>query len=332
MKNNLGTIFFLYLTVLFEYHKVNIIIKADEVERMNNYSEQKISNYQQKNENRARLLIRCPDQPGIVAAVSKFLYKHGANIVTSDQYTLDPEGGQFFMRIAFDCPDLMKQKEALEKDFLAVAEKFNMHWDIMYVQEIKKMAIFVSKEPHCLLELLWEWQSGDLMANIALVISNHETAREFVESLGIPFYYIPANKDIRKDAEQQQKELLKQYDVDLIVLARYMQILTPDFVANFKNRIINIHHSFLPAFIGAKPYERAFERGVKMIGATSHYVTNDLDEGPIIEQDIGRVDHRDDAAAMKKIGQAIERSVLASAVKWHLDDRIIVNGNKTIVF
>ncbi|WP_405096960.1 formyltetrahydrofolate deformylase [Oceanobacillus sp. FSL H7-0719] len=299
---------------------------------MSSYSAQKIQTYQQENENRARLLIRCPDQPGIVSAVSKFLHEHGANIVTSDQYTLDPEGGQFFMRIEFDCPALMKRKEELEEAFLPIAETFAMHWEIRYVQEIKKMAIFVSNEPHCLLELLWEWQSGDLMADISLVISNHETSREIVESHGIPFYYIPANKDIRAQVEQQQKELLKQYDVDLVVLARYMQILTPDFVEDYKDRLINIHHSFLPAFIGAKPYERAFQRGVKMIGATSHYVTNELDEGPIIEQDIGRVDHRDNAAAMKKIGQSIERSVLSRAVKWHLDDRIIVNGNKTIVF
>lgn len=299
---------------------------------MNSYSEKKIQMYQKENENRARLLIRCPDQPGIVAAVSRYLHEHDANIVSSDQYTLDPEGGQFFMRIEFDCPDLIKRKSELEKEFLPIAEKFKMNWEIMYVSEIKNMAIFASKEPHCLLELLWEWESGDLMANIALVISNHETVRDMVESRGIPFYYIPANKDIRAQVEEQQKQLLEEYNIDLVVLARYMQILTPDFVKDYENRLINIHHSFLPAFVGAKPYERAFERGVKMIGATSHYVTNDLDEGPIIEQDIGRVDHRDNSADMKKAGQFIERSVLARAVKWHLDDRIIVNQNKTIVF
>lgn len=299
---------------------------------MHTYTEEKIQAYQKDNENRARLLIRCPDQPGIVATVSQFLYEHGANIVTSDQYTLDPEGGQFFMRIEFECPGLMDKKADLEKDFTPIAEKFDMHYDIMYVHELKNVAIFASKEPHCLLELLWEWESGDLMANIAVVVSNHEVVRAIVESRGIPFHYIPANKDIRTQAEAQQKEILKQYDVDLVILARYMQILTPDFVKEYKNQIINIHHSFLPAFIGANPYERAFNRGVKMIGATSHYVTDDLDEGPIIEQDIGRVDHRDDVAAMKKIGQAIERSVLARAVKWHLEDRIIVHGNKTIVF
>ncbi|WP_337019568.1 formyltetrahydrofolate deformylase [Oceanobacillus massiliensis] len=299
---------------------------------MNTYSQGKLQAYKDKNENRARLLIKCPDQPGIVAAVSKFLSDHGANIVASNQYTMDPEGGEFFMRVEFDCPDLKENAERIELEFLPLASRFQMEWKMMYVSELKNMAIFVSKEPHCLLELLWEWQSGDLMANIALVISNHETAREMVESLGIPFYYIPASKEIRKQVEEQQKQLLEQYDVDIIVLARYMQILTNDFVKGYENRIINIHHSFLPAFIGAKPYERAYQRGVKMIGATSHYVTSDLDEGPIIEQNIGRVDHRDNEDAMKKIGQSIERSVLARAVKWHLDDRIIVHRNKTIVF
>lgn len=299
---------------------------------MNSYSEGKIQAFQKQNDNRARFLIKCPDQPGIVAAVSKFLYEHNANIVASDQFTMNPEGGEFFIRIEFECPDLKGQVGKLETTFLPIAEKFNMEWKIMYVRDIKNMAIFVSNEPHCLLELLWEWQSGDLMANIALVISNHETAREMVESLGIPFYYIPANKEIRHQVEEKQKQLLEQYEVDLIVLARYMQILTPDFVGHYENRIINIHHSFLPAFIGAKPYERAYQRGVKMIGATSHYVTNDLDEGPIIEQNIGRVDHRDNGDDMKKIGQSIERSVLARAVKWHLEDRILVYKNKTIVF
>lgn len=198
--------------------------------------------------------------------------------------------------------------------------------------ELKRVAIFVSKELHCLHELIWEWQTYNLMAEIAVVISNHEEARELVERLNIPFHYMKANKDIRAEVEKKQLELLEQYDVDVIVLARYMQILTPDFVSAHPNRIINIHHSFLPAFIGANPYKRAYERGVKLIGATSHYVTNDLDEGPIIEQDIERVDHRGNAEALKNIGRTIERSVLARAVKWHLEDRVIVHENKTIVF
>ncbi|MFX3623577.1 MAG: formyltetrahydrofolate deformylase [Ectobacillus sp.] len=293
---------------------------------------EQIQQFQEQNRNRGRLLITCPDQPGIVAAVSKFLYEYDANIIESSQYSTNPEGGTFFIRIEFECPGLQTKAPGLELRFQTIASTFKMEWRFTYVHEIKKTALFVSKEPHCLLELLWEWQSGDLMADIALVISNHEDARDVVESLGIPFYYIPASKENRARAEEEQLQLLQEYKVDLIILARYMQILTPDFVAAYPNRIINIHHSFLPAFIGAKPYERAYERGVKLIGATSHYVTNDLDEGPIIEQGIERVDHRDNVEALKKIGRSIERSVLARAVKWHLEDRIIVHRNKTIVF
>ncbi|QGH36577.1 formyltetrahydrofolate deformylase [Gracilibacillus salitolerans] len=299
---------------------------------MKSYIAEKLATFKKTNKNRARLLINCADQPGIVAAVSQFLYEHNANIIESNQYSTDPHGGEFFIRIEFEMDHLKANVDKLEADFQQVKEAFNMEATFKYVDQVKKVAIFVSKEPHCLLELLWEWQSGDLMADISLVISNHETSREFVEPLGIPYYYIPANKDIRKQVEEKQIQLLKEYQIDVIVLARYMQILTPNFVETFKNKIINIHHSFLPAFIGAKPYERAYHRGVKLIGATSHYVTNDLDEGPIIEQDISRVDHRDNVEAMKKIGQSVERSVLARAIKWHLEDRIIVYGNKTIVF
>ncbi|SFL68042.1 formyltetrahydrofolate deformylase [Gracilibacillus orientalis] len=299
---------------------------------MKSYIAEKIAAFKKINKNRARLLINCADQPGIVAAVSQFLYEHDANIIESNQYSTDPHGGEFFIRIEFEMDNLKAQVEKLEADFQKIKTAFNMKATFKYVDQIKKVAIFVSKEPHCLLELLWEWQSGDLMADISLVISNHETSREFVEPLGIPYYYIPANKDIRKQVEEKQIQLLQENEIDVIVLARYMQILTPNFVETFKDKIINIHHSFLPAFIGAKPYERAYHRGVKLIGATSHYVTNDLDEGPIIEQDISRVDHRDNVEAMKKIGQSVERSVLARATKWHLEDRIIVYGNKTIVF
>lgn len=299
---------------------------------MNTFVQEKLNEYRHQCRNRAKLLIHCPDQPGIVAAVSEFLYSQNANIIESNQYSTDPSGGEFFLRLVFEKPDLQGSQQVLEENFAPLAEKFEMDWSIKYASQLKKMAVFVSKEPHCLQELLWEWQSGDLMAELTVVISNHEDSRDLVESLGIPYHYVPASKANRNEAEQKQLELLKEYEIDVIVLARYMQILTPRFVAAHSNRIINIHHSFLPAFIGAKPYERAYQRGVKLIGATSHYVTNDLDEGPIIEQDIGRVDHRDNSADMKKAGQAIERSVLARAVKWHLDDRIIVHGNKTIVF
>lgn len=310
----------------------NIFITDREVVIMNSYINDQIEVFKERNQNRGRLLVSCPDQPGIVSTVSKFLFSHNANIIESSQYSTNPEGGTFFIRIEFECPNLKDKAKEMEIQFAEIASAFSMDWNLTHVYNVKKAAIFVSKELHCLLELLWEWQSGDLMADIALVISNHEDARSVVESLDIPFYYIPANKDIREQVEEKQLQLLEEHDIDLIVLARYMQILTPKFVAANPKKIINIHHSFLPAFIGARPYERAYERGVKLIGATSHYVTNELDEGPIIEQDISRVDHRDHVDSLKKSGRSIERSVLARAVKWHLEDRIIVHQNKTIVF
>nr|WP_106779639.1 formyltetrahydrofolate deformylase [Lysinibacillus timonensis] len=283
-------------------------------------------------ENRARLLVKCPDKPGIVSVLSTFLFKHNANIIESNQYSSDPENGTFFIRIEFHCDHLQNKSSQMENEFEVIASQYEMEYSFYYLNKRQRSAIYCSKELHCLLELLWEWQNGDLETDIALVISNHEDARSIVESYGIPFYYLPANKDIRKQVEAEQIKLMEEYNVDLLILARYMQILTPEFVDHFENRIINIHHSFLPAFIGANPYERAHKRGVKLIGATSHYVTNELDEGPIIEQDVERVDHRDNISTLKKIGRQIERRVLTKAVKWHLENRIIVEGNKTIVF
>ncbi|MFC7686874.1 formyltetrahydrofolate deformylase [Ureibacillus sp. GCM10028918] len=283
-------------------------------------------------ENRARLLVKCPDKPGIVSVLSSFLLKYNANIIESSQYSSDPENGTFFIRLEYYCDHLQTKAQEMEQEFRQIADNYEMTYHFYYLNNRQRSAIYVSKELHCLLELLWEWQNGDLQTDIAVVISNHEDARSIVESYGIPFYYLPANKDIRKEVEAQQIALMEEYNVDLLILARYMQILTPEFVNHFENQIINIHHSFLPAFIGANPYDRAYKRGVKLIGATSHYVTNDLDEGPIIEQDVERVDHRDDVATLKKIGGKIERRVLAKAVKWHLENRIIVEGNKTIVF
>ncbi|SNS83551.1 formyltetrahydrofolate deformylase [Bacillus sp. OK838] len=299
---------------------------------VSNFVQDQLQEFREKNQDRGRLIIKCPDRPGIVSTVTAFLKEYDANIVELSQYSMNPEGGTFFTRIEFDCPGLKDKAKDMQLAFQEVSTTFSMQWTFNHVSDLKRTAIFVSKEPHCLLELLWEWQSGDLLADIALVISNHEDTRQIVESMGIPFYYIPANKDIRKEVETKQLGLLEEFNVDLIVLARYMQILTPDFVAAHPNKIINIHHSFLPAFIGARPYERAYDRGVKLIGATSHYVTNDLDEGPIIEQDIERVDHRDSAGDMKKIGRSAERRVLARAVKWHLEDRVLVHENKTVVF
>lgn len=282
-------------------------------------------------ENRARMLISCPDGPGIVATISQFLHQHGANIVQSDQYTIDPEGGMFFMRIEFDLLGLEQKIDMLKQDFSSIADSFQMEWSIHQLSNKKKIAIFVSKEDHCLVELLWQWQAGDLDADITMVVSNHPDMKEYVESFDIPFHHIPVTADSKAAAEQKQLELVNG-KVDLIVLARYMQIVSPALIAPYRNRIINIHHSFLPAFVGGKPYAQAYERGVKIIGATAHYVTEELDGGPIIEQDIQRVSHRDDVNELKRIGRTIERVVLARAVKWHIDDAILVHQNKTVVF
>lgn len=282
-------------------------------------------------ENRARMLISCPDRAGIVAAVSQFLYEHEANIVQSDQYTMDPEGGMFFMRIEFDMLHLNDRLSELETHFSTIAEKFAMKWQISKVSEKKRLAIFVSKEDHCMLELLWQWQAGDLDADIAMVVSNHEDMREYVESFDIPYHYISVTPDTKIEACKKQLEIVDG-QADVIILARYMQIIDPLFIEKYRNRIINIHHSFLPAFVGGKPYHQAFERGVKLIGATAHYVTEELDGGPIIEQDVGRVTHRADVNELKRIGRTIERVVLARAVHWHVEDRILVHNNKTVVF
>ncbi|WP_334073698.1 MULTISPECIES: formyltetrahydrofolate deformylase [Paenibacillus] len=281
--------------------------------------------------NRARMLISCPDGPGIVSAVSRFLHEHGANIVQSDQYTMDPEGGMFFMRIEFDLEQLEDRAAGLQSDFAAIADKFNMQWNLYQLSRKKKLAILVSKEDHCLVELLWQWQAGDLDAEISMVISNHPDMKEYVESFGIPYHYIPVTPETKKEAERQQLDLVNG-KVDLIVLARYMQIVSPALIEPYRNRIINIHHSFLPAFVGGKPYSQAYDRGVKIIGATAHYVTEELDGGPIIEQDVQRVSHRDNVGELKRIGRTIERVVLARAVKWHIEDRILVHQNKTVVF
>jgi len=277
------------------------------------------------------MLISCPDKPGIVAAVSQFLLEYGANIVQSDQYTMDPEGGMFFIRIEFDLPELADRAEQLKRDFSHVADKFSMAWSLSLASQKKRLAIFVSKEDHALLELLWHWRAGDLNADIAMVISNHPDMRELVEPFGIPYHHIPVTADTKAEAERRQLEVVGD-KVDAIILARYMQIVSPSFIKHYTNRIINIHHSFLPAFVGGKPYAQAHNRGVKIIGATAHYVTEELDGGPIIEQDVQRVSHRDNVEDLKRIGRHIERIVLARAVAWHVEDRIIVHNNKTVVF
>lgn len=282
--------------------------------------------------NTARLLVTCPDRPGIVAAISNFFYNHGANITALDQHSTDPEGGTFFMRLEFQTPHLDLPRSVLERSFEeAVANRYDMNWRISYAADYKKVVVMVSKYDHALLELLWRWSRGELPAEITMVISNHPDLRNEAERFDVPYHHVPVTKESKRKAEQEMLELLGD-QTDLIVLARYMQILTNRVVDRYKKQIINIHHSFLPAFVGANPYGRAHERGVKLIGATAHYVTEELDEGPIIEQDVIRVSHRHRVEDLKQLGRTIERNVLARAVQWHLEDRIIVHENETVVF
>jgi formyltetrahydrofolate deformylase len=283
-------------------------------------------------ETTARLLITCPDQPGIVAAVTTFLYHHGVNITELDQHSTDPEGGRFFLRLEFQTPHLDVPRSALERAFReSVASRFTMDWRISYAADKPRMAILVSKHDHASLELLWRWQRGELRVDIPVVISNHDDLRESVERFGVPFEHVAIDAATHAQAEAKMLKLLEG-KTDFIVLARYMRILSADFVAQYPHKIINIHHSFLPAFVGADPYQQAYTRGVKLIGATAHYVTSDLDQGPIIDQDTGRVSHRHEVADLRRLGRDLERQVLARAVRWHVEDRVIVDGNKTIVF
>lgn len=276
----------------------------------------------------ARLLIACDDQPGIVAAVAGVLAQHGANIISLDQHSTDSEGGRFFQRTVIHLDGLAAARPALEADIAAVAERFGMEWSLHDVARRKRVAIFVSKYDHCLMELLWRTQRGQLDIDITMVVSNHPDLAEAVRSFGVPFVHIPSGD--KQLMEERQLDLLRG-NVDLVVLARYMQILTDDFIERLEAPIINIHHSFLPAFIGANPYARAKDRGVKLIGATAHYATADLDEGPIIEQDVTRVTHSDSAAQLQSRGADVERQVLARAVQWHAEDRVIVHGKSTVI-
>jgi len=281
--------------------------------------------------NTARLLITCEDKPGIVQAVSSFLYHQGANITALDQYATEAQGGRYFMRVEFELEHLQSRKDTLIQTFAAnVAERYNMQWRLAFVNELKKVGILVSKVDHALLELLWRHARGGLACEITKVVSNHEDLREAVENFGIPFEVVPVNKENKREAYAQIDELMQ--GNDLLVLARYMQILDEEFARHWEMKVINIHHSFLPAFVGANPYKQAYEKGVKLIGATAHYVTADLDQGPIIEQDVERVSHDFTVEQLRELGQDVERNVLARAVKWHLEDRIIVDGNKTVVF
>jgi formyltetrahydrofolate deformylase len=274
-----------------------------------------------------RLVISCPDRPGVISAVSTFLAQAGANIVRSDQYSTDPAGGEFFLRMEFTGA----AADIAERFGQDVGERFGMSWRFWDAARLKRVAILVSREDHCLQELLWRSRRGELEAELVLVASNHEDTRRDVEAFGLPFHHVPVTPATKPAAEERLLELLAGR-CDLVVLARYMQILSREFLDRVGVPVINIHHSFLPAFAGAAPYGQARERGVKLIGATAHYVTEELDAGPIVEQNVIRVSHRDDVPMLARLGADIERAVLARAVQWHCQDRVLRNGETTVVF
>ena len=275
-----------------------------------------------------RLLLACPDRPGLIAAVSGFLAEAGLNIVDADQHSSNE--GRFFMRMAFDAVPAGDREEIHGRFEAEIAKRFEMDHRFAESSERKRVAIMVSREDHCLSDLLWRWRSGELGAEIVAVVSNHADHERQVSSLGLPFHHVAVEPGAKDEAEARMLALLA--EVDLLVLARYMQVLSAGFLRDLGAPAINIHHSFLPAFVGADPYGRAHERGVKLIGATAHYVTEELDAGPIIDQDVTRVSHRDEVIDLERIGRDIERLVLARAVKAHIDDRVLIDGARTIVF
>ena len=281
--------------------------------------------------NLGTLLVSCPDRRGIVAGLAQLLYGHGANILDSDQHS-DEAAGMFFQRIRFDLSEAMSDRTTLEKAVREVGERFDMQWRIAYEDDVKRMAIFVSKYDHCLVDLLLRHRAGELRCEIPLIISNHPDLESLAQQFDVRFEVFPITKASKRTQEDAELELLRSLDIDLVVLARYMQILSAELVSHLPGRIINIHHSFLPAFIGGKPYHQAHARGVKLTGATAHYVTADLDEGPIIEQDVVRCSHKDSVKALIRKGRDLEKLVLSRAVRWHLEDRVLVCGNKTVVF
>ncbi|MHB1859797.1 MAG: formyltetrahydrofolate deformylase [Solirubrobacteraceae bacterium] len=279
----------------------------------------------------ARLLIACPDRPGIVATVSGFLFEHGANIVSSHQYSTDPSGGRFFLRTEFFHDELPSSASELEARFAAqVAQPLEMEWSIRYWGQRQRLGILVSRYDHCLVDLLWRWRRRELDVDIVCVISNHPDLEREVSGVGVDFHHVPVERERRRDAEREMLALLAG-NVDVVVLARYMQLLSGELLGELGVPVINIHHSFLPAFAGANPYRRAREHGVKLIGATAHYVTAELDGGPIIDQDVVRVDHSQTQPDLERVGRDVERMVLARALALHLDDRVIVDGSRTVV-
>jgi formyltetrahydrofolate deformylase len=280
---------------------------------------------------RLRLLTSCPDRRGIVAAVGGFVADAGGNITSSHQHTTDPDGGRFFTRVEFSLPEGLRERTFAAGFARVVADPFGMTWSLSAADRPKRVALLASRYDHCLLDQLWRWRSGELPADIRVVISNHADLQELVAGFGVSYVHVPVTSEAKPEAEER---LLRELEgrVDLVVLARYMQILSEDFLDRVGVPVINIHHSFLPAFAGADPYRRAFDRGVKLIGATAHYVTAELDAGPIIEQDVVRVTHADTVADLTGFGRDVERLVLAKAVRLHLEDRVMIDGDRTVVF
>jgi len=279
----------------------------------------------------ATLLVNCRDRTGLVAALSSFVFSHGGNILDADQHA-EAQSGEFFMRLVWDLAGFDLDREGIRAGLAELAERFSLRWELSFSDRVPRVVVFATKASHCLYDLLLCQQIGDLGGNIVAVISNHDVLADVCKHFDVPFTVIPVERNDKRKAEQQQLALLESLDADVVVLARYMQILSAEFVDRWPNRIINIHHSFLPAFAGARPYHQAKERGVKIIGATAHYVTADLDQGPIIEQNVRRVSHRDEVEDLMRAGRDLEREVLTRAVRLHLQRRVLVSGNRTIVF
>jgi len=278
----------------------------------------------------ATLLISCPDQQGLVAKIANFIYANGGNIIHADQHR-DEASGLFLSRIEWSLEGFNLPRDLIGPAFNAIAQPLQANWQLRFSDTVPRIAIWVSRQDHCLLDLLWRHQAREFAAEIPLIISNHDTLKPIAEQFHIDFHHVPISRDTKAEQEAQQLALLENYAIDLVVLAKYMQILSGDFLSRFP-KVINIHHSFLPAFMGAQPYHRAHERGVKIIGATAHYVTEDLDAGPIIEQDVVRITHRDDVKDLIRKGKDLERIVLARGVRLHLQNRVLVYGNRTVVF
>ncbi len=284
-----------------------------------------------KNASTYTLVISCPDQVGLVAAVSQFVAQRSGSLVESNNHT-DLQQGWFFMRNVIAAESMDGTLEEFRADFSHLAEQYSMEWHVRDNREKRRVVVMASHATHCLADIFYRWQSDELWCEISCVISNHENMRRMVEWHGIPFHYVPVPKEDKEEAFASMSDLVERYQADVIVLARYMQIVPPQLCQEYAGRLINIHHSFLPSFVGANPYQLAYDRGVKLIGATCHYVTSELDEGPIIEQDVIRVNHSCDKDDLVRLGRDVEKSVLARGLRYHLEDRVIIRGNKTVVF